>query len=396
MSGQLRVLQVVSHFPPDKIGGVGEVAWQLHQRLKAIGYQSTVVTTGTSPDTEDVIRISRRSTLFPLWSATAMGLLKSHDVLHVHHGDSIGILMLSKLMRKPSLCTIHCSCLGIARAFRPYQFGGRTFGRDARSFVQRWITNPIRHGLDRMSMRMATRTNFISRYGAQEFNRIIDEEQVIYNGIPEPTTMAASDEVEETDLLYVGTASHRKRVNILPFVLREVQTRLSRCVSLRIVGFERESWPEMFVLAEEIGVADSIVCEGRMTSAELQKYYARSKVLIVPSAYEGLPMVIGEAQKAGLPCVATNVCAHPEVIVPAENGLLVPLDSVDEFATAVCRLLTDERLRRSMSRAAVTRARELFSLERQAESYGRLYHALSPSLNDTTRPRDHALADLEN
>jgi glycosyltransferase involved in cell wall biosynthesis len=258
------------------------------------------------------------------------------------------------------------------------------------------MTNPIRYGLDRISMALATKTNFISRFGAEEFHRPGDDEHVVYNGIPDPPPISRPQEILETDLLYVGTGNHRKRVNMLPFVLREVQSRLNRPVSLRTVGFDRRSWPEMFHIADELGVTESIVCEGPMTSAKVQGFYAKSKLLIVPSAYEGLPLVIGEAQKAGLPCVATNVCAHPEIIVPEENGLLVPLDSVEGFAAAVCRLLSDEPLRQSMAKAAVARSRELFSLERQVELYCRLYDSLSRSFEDNARSQGRALADVEN
>lgn len=393
MNGRLRVLHAVPYFPPDKIGGVGEVVCHLHQQLLARGYKSTVVTTGSSPDTKHVVRVCSRSQYFPIQSAKAFRLLRRHDVLHVHHGDSIGLLILGRLMRKPSLCTIHCSCAGVARSFRPYRIDDRVFGKDWRSLVQRWITNPIRHSVDLVSTSIATRTNFISKYGAQEFKRPIDDEHVIYNGIPDPTSMdLPTNEIDETDLLYVGTASHRKRVNALPIILREIQHRMDRAVTLRVIGFEPQSWPEMFKIADEVGVADSIVCEGRMTSKELQKFYGKSQVLLLPSAYEGLPLVIGEAQKAGLPCIATDVCAHSEVIIPEENGLLVPLDSVDEFAAAACRVLADGDLRRSMSRAAITKSRELFSLERQADLYCKLYHTLSTYFGHTPRP----LADLEN
>ena len=164
--GAPRILHSVPYFPPDQIGGVGEVVFHLHRSLLDRGYQSTVVTAGCSESTTDVIRICRNANLFPLKLSTAFGLLRQHDILHVHHGDSLALLMLSKIIGKPSLCTIHCSCAGIARAHREYTIDGRVFGQDRQSIIRRLVINPVRHALDLVSMRIATRTNFISEYGA--------------------------------------------------------------------------------------------------------------------------------------------------------------------------------------------------------------------------------------
>jgi glycosyltransferase involved in cell wall biosynthesis len=46
-------------------------------------------------------------------------------------------------------------------------------------------------------------------------------------------------------------------------------------------------------------------------------------ILILPSHREQLPMVILEAMAAGLPVIATNVGAIPEIIVNKKNGLIV-------------------------------------------------------------------------
>ena len=210
----------------------------------------------------------------------------------------------------------------------------------------------------------------------REFNFPVDDQHVIYNGIPDAPILSPTEE-EETDMLFVGTASHRKRVNMLPFVLQDVQSRLGRRVTLRIVGFDEHKWPAFFELAIDLGVADCIICEGQLSSRELQRFYRQSKVLLVPSAYEGLPMVIGEAQRAGLVCVASDVCAHGEAIMQNENGLLVSLDSVEEFSAAVCRLLKEDALRAAMSKKAILSAERLFSPERQADSYCRLYRTLA-------------------
>ncbi len=62
----LRVLHVVPYFPPDRMGGVGEVVAHLHRGLLAEGHDSVVLTGGTSHQDPRVIRIASTPTGFVL------------------------------------------------------------------------------------------------------------------------------------------------------------------------------------------------------------------------------------------------------------------------------------------------------------------------------------------
>ena len=50
----------------------------------------------------------------------------------------------------------------------------------------------------------------------------------------------------------------------------------------------------------------------------------RATVLVVPSLYEGMPLVIVEAMQRGLAVVASAVSGIPEVVVDGDTGWLVP------------------------------------------------------------------------
>jgi glycosyltransferase involved in cell wall biosynthesis len=112
---------------------------------------------------------------------------------------------------------------------------------------------------------------------------------------------------------------------------------------------------------------------GRKRAAELSPYYRAAQVLVVPSAYEGLPMVILEAFAQGLPCVATRVSGHPEVIADGENGFLVPLDDPQAMAAAVIRILQEPGLATRMGESARATVRAHFDVRRQVREYLALY-----------------------
>ena len=52
----MRVLHIVAYFPPDRMGGVGEVVAHLHAELRGNGHVSHVFPTGTSADDPTVER----------------------------------------------------------------------------------------------------------------------------------------------------------------------------------------------------------------------------------------------------------------------------------------------------------------------------------------------------
>jgi len=77
--------------------------------------------------------------------------------------------------------------------------------------------------------------------------------------------------------------------------------------------------------------------------------------------------VLGEAAALGIPCIASNVNAVPEVVADGETGLLCRVDDVDAFASALTKLMGDTEWRRRMGEAARARAERLWRWSRIAE-----------------------------
>ena len=73
----------------------------------------------------------------------------------------------------------------------------------------------------------------------------------------------------------------------------------------------------------------------------------------LPSLKEGLPYVILEAARAGLPIIATGVGGIPEIMRNENNGLLVPPSDPASLASSMCRLMRDARLRERLTRQAL-------------------------------------------
>ena len=87
---------------------------------------------------------------------------------------------------------------------------------------------------------------------------------------------------------------------------------------------------------------------------------------------EGFGLVFLEAAAAGLPVVAGNGGAIPEVVRDGETGLLVNPEAPDEVGAAIVRLLQNPDLAQRMGEAARRRALEEFSYDRFRQRLGEL------------------------
>jgi glycosyltransferase involved in cell wall biosynthesis len=109
---------------------------------------------------------------------------------------------------------------------------------------------------------------------------------------------------------------------------------------------------------------------------DVAELLAASDVFALFSSYEGNPMSLMEAMAAGLPVVATAVGGVPEIVVPAETGLLTPAGDRRAFAASLATLAADHERRRAMAEAARSRARA-FDVGRMVASYSALFERLA-------------------
>jgi len=110
-------------------------------------------------------------------------------------------------------------------------------------------------------------------------------------------------------------------------------------------------------MIEARGVAARVRVCGSLGASALARRYEAASVFASPSIREGYPIVFVEALAHGLPIVGCDIAGVREVTGGA--AILVPPGRVAPFAAAVERLVRDDRLRRSLARRSLLRARQL-------------------------------------
>lgn len=115
---------------------------------------------------------------------------------------------------------------------------------------------------------------------------------------------------------------------------------------------------------------NTIFAGPRLDMPELLKLF---DLYVLPSLWEGLPMVLLEAMAAGCPIVATNVGGNYMSIEHGENGSLIEPKNPFLLASEVIKLLKDNDLRNKYIQKGLEIFKKKFTAEIMAEKYQRLY-----------------------
>ena len=102
----------------------------------------------------------------------------------------------------------------------------------------------------------------------------------------------------------------------------------------------------------------------------IYEFYWQTDALIIPSIYEGLPMVLCEAMLSGCFVIASSVCDHPRIIGDNERGLLCDPISPESICTSLEKLNNmDPKLKSIVSKRAREYAVKNFDLNEMLNKY---------------------------
>jgi glycosyltransferase involved in cell wall biosynthesis len=89
----------------------------------------------------------------------------------------------------------------------------------------------------------------------------------------------------------------------------------------------------------EHGLVGQVHLAGWADGSAIRQALDDACALVLPSLGEGLPVVIMEAFARGRPVLSTYVAGIPELVVPGQNGWLVPAGSVEALVDALRQVL---------------------------------------------------------
>lgn len=367
----MRITFVTAVWLPS-VGGMEVLTGQVLAELRERGHQVSMVTTRHStslPEHEivDGIEVVRIDALDAIGRRDFPAILKAQrrtweivqglrpDVLHAHDGPPALWMYLraARDHRPPLLLTLHSVMSRHFSATGAALDGLRTILRAADRISG--VSSAIVDDAIAIEDSIATRAVIVPN-GVRPFDR---------------AWTPVSDRVDE--LLCLGRLAPEKNFGRAIGALRLLAEHRPG-VRLTIVGDgdERESLQRT---ARRLGVDDRVEFVGMVDHSRIPELLDRATLVVMPSAYEGMPLVALEAAWMARPVVAAAVPGLEGVIVDGVTGRIVDGDD-EALADAIGQLLDDRNLVRSMGAAARARAESQFSLAACVDRYEAIYAEL--------------------
>ncbi|MHB8904528.1 MAG: glycosyltransferase family 4 protein [Melioribacteraceae bacterium] len=129
--------------------------------------------------------------------------------------------------------------------------------------------------------------------------------------------------------------------------------------------------------AKKNGVYNSFTFLGNQTN--IPELLAQIDIFVLPSLWEGLPLVLLEAMAAQKPVIATDVNGIVEIIETEKEGILIPSKNSAAISSALIRLLKDDELRKRIAANGYVKVVREFSLKKMIEETESVYLKYSPN-----------------
>ena len=339
----MKILLVVNTLPPSDVSGVGEQVLQLADGLQAQGHRVELL--GRGKDGARGPKI-----LFPL--TVVMPFLKAvrnfqPDLVQVHESDGAMAALALKtisatLDSNPRLVALlQVSYLEEIQAVRTIRWSGQELGSpSAQEWMFRWVKGPLQFVLGCLTVWLADLVLAPSIQTAHELERDYRVSDV--NVLPNVTSALSASPVTDLDcvpegdfFLFVGRLRIRKGVEILLHAMAAHRDQDPDTITPLVVVGDGEHRERLESTTRDLNLQNRVFFVGRRGREEIAEIMSRASALVVPSLYEGMPLVILEAMSRGLPIVASRVSGIPEVVVDGESGWLVEPENVDQLAEAL-------------------------------------------------------------
>jgi glycosyltransferase involved in cell wall biosynthesis len=200
------------------------------------------------------------------------------------------------------------------------------------------------------------------RHGVADQRRLV----TIWNGIPDTRFRAWPGSVGTPLVVMVARCVPQKDHGLLLRVLARIQ----RPVRAVFVG-DGPLLPALRAQAAQLRLQQRVEFVGNRS--DVAQILSRAAVFALPTHWEGFPLSILEAMRAGLPVIASNVGGISEAIVENETGFLAERGDEEMFLDRLALLLEDAGLRARMGAAARARYEAEFTLKRMLDKTTAVY-----------------------
>lgn len=217
----------------------------------------------------------------------------------------------------------------------------------------------------------------VSSYGRSQLYRTVDHTlwskvHVVHCGVDATFTTAVVAPSSLRRFVCVGRLCEQKGQLLLIEAMNHLATE-GADFELTLVG-DGELRADIEALIVRYGLQNKVRMTGWVGGNQVRDEIVAARAMVLPSFAEGLPVVLMEAMALRRPVISTYVAGIPELVLPGENGWLVPAGDVEALTEAMrtCLNASDNTLVR-MGAAGQKRALERHNVDKTALKLRKLF-----------------------
>lgn len=346
--------------------------------LEAIGHEVFVFTFGDDDYVDDEDNIIRSPGL-PLMdtgyyvgvrhSTKAIKLIRTMDIVHVHHPFISGTLALRycRPVGIPIVFTNHTRYDLYARAYIPIL--GEVIGEPA---LEAYLPVFCRAVNLVISPSNGMR-DVLRKFGVDVPIEVVPngvDIRALRKGIAPASRLDFGFTEENVILIYVGRVAHEKN---LSFLINSFNGVVQACPNARlmIVG----DGPERKLLEEKslsMGINEFIKFTGMVPYEQVCRYLSMADIFVTASVTEVHPLSVIEAMAVGLPVLGIRSPGIGDTVQDGITGYLVKTEDLAAYTAMMVKLILDPKLRNEMGEASGI-ASEAFAIENTSANMVSLY-----------------------
>lgn len=131
--------------------------------------------------------------------------------------------------------------------------------------------------------------------------------------------------------------------------------------------------------AKKIGAKDKVNFIGKVSDAELPKYYNQADLFVLSSTnkHEAFGLVLLEAMASGLPVIASDLPGVRKVFTDGQEGLSAKIADPFDLAEKIKRILSDEAARARIAQSARQLAIGKYSWKKSVQKLNEIYNKIN-------------------
>lgn len=190
---------------------------------------------------------------------------------------------------------------------------------------------------------------------------------MLYGLLQSKETNYSLDKIPQQSNFTIGVAARLDPLKGHCYLIEAIPSILACChgcinIQFQFVG-DGPNKADLLRQIETLGISANVELLGHCDAEKMAAFWRAIDLFVLPTLWEGTPVVLLEAMVYAKPIVASRVGGVPEIVEDGVTGILIPPATPDALANAICELLRQPDRMQAMGRAGRQRFESMYHVD---------------------------------